>query len=151
MESTSITFVKPGRYVSLPVQNAPDVDMILVLDIKHQVNIWLYKPAAESWQVEFVGVPRRTAGGMAPDVPIGTLQRMDKRQRSLLSRLAQGIVDSPLDIPINPGTPDDHLFFHLVSRWRTLSRRPSKYSSSVAPLGSEAAPSSSSARNCVRF
>ena len=40
---------------------------------------------------------------MAPDVPIGTLQRIDKRQCNLFSRLALGVADGLLHIPIGEG------------------------------------------------
>ncbi len=47
--SISIIFVEPGWDVSLTVQYTPDINMILTLDIKHQVRISLYRPTAESW------------------------------------------------------------------------------------------------------
>ena len=143
-------FVEPGWVVSLAVQYTPDINMILALDIKHQVWISLCRPAAESWQIEFVDVPSRAAAGLAHDVPTGALQRTDKPPRDLFSRPPQVAVDGLLHIPIGQGTPDDRLVFHLFARRRMVSRRPLKCFPSAAPAGSEAAPSSSSSRKCVR-
>jgi hypothetical protein len=54
----SVALAKPGRNVSFAVQNAPDIDVVIPLDIEHQIGITLDRPASKAWQVQLLRIAR---------------------------------------------------------------------------------------------
>jgi|GEM_PF-7102021 hypothetical protein len=51
-------FLQPSRDVTLPVQHAPNVDVIGVLDVEHQMGIPRQRPGSKARQVQLVGEAR---------------------------------------------------------------------------------------------
>ena len=54
--SWPVRLLHPRRDVSLPVQNAPDVDVVGAFDVKDEVGVMRKVPMTQARQVEFVGV-----------------------------------------------------------------------------------------------
>ena len=60
LRSGRIRRLHPRRDIALAVQHAPDVDVIGMLDVEHQVGVARQRPGAKARQVQLVRVARRT-------------------------------------------------------------------------------------------
>lgn len=76
-----------ARFDSLPVlsradlqQHAHDIDVVRALDVEDEMRIPGQRPHTQPRQVEFVRIPWRSRGGIATDVAVGPLQRVDEAQ-----------------------------------------------------------------------
>lgn len=116
----------PGRNVATAMQHPPDVDVIIPLDIEHEMGVTLHLPAAQTRQVEFMGIARGAGCGMTPDVLEGLLECVDKLQRSLFCPFTEVVIDRLMYIPVSAGAQDRALDIHRLPRRLTLLRRPSK-------------------------
>lgn len=68
LQDTSVALAEPGRYVSLGVQNAPDIDMVIPLNVEHEIGKTLDRPATKAWQLQLMGIARRAGGRITSDV-----------------------------------------------------------------------------------
>src|SRR3989304_5824056 len=87
---------------------------------------------------------------MGSDVDKGLFQCFDETQCSLLSVLAQVVLDRLIDIPVGELTRDDGLGFHPRARPRPRLRSASKWAAWAGAAGGGAPPSSSRPRRCSR-
>ena len=71
------------------MQHAPDVDVIFAFNVEHEMGIILHLPAAQSRQVELMGVARRAGDRITFDVPQRLLKRIHESQSRLLCALAR--------------------------------------------------------------
>ncbi|MNP84399.1 hypothetical protein D3C76_1836920 [compost metagenome] len=62
---------------------------------------------------------------MAADLPVGSLQGIDKAECSLLGSFAEVVADGVVDIPIGQRPGDDGLYLHALAL-RTRLRSASK-------------------------
>ena len=77
----SIRFsLKPSRDIALAVQQAPNIDVVLFFDVKNTIWVAGQWPKPKTWQVQFVGVPRRSRGGVTADVGISFFQRINQTE-----------------------------------------------------------------------
>ena len=81
------------------MQNTPDIEMLVLLDVEHEKRKPLDWPRPKPRQSKLVGVPGRARGRIAADVPEGVFERVDERQRYPLRRLVLVVRNSLLDIP----------------------------------------------------
>ena len=121
-----IGYPHPGRNVAAAVQHPPDIDVIIPLDIEHEMGVTLHLPAAQTRQVEFMGIARRAGRGMTLDVQEGLLECVDKLQRSLFRACAEIVIDCLMYVLVSPGAQDGALEIHCLPRRLTRLRRPSK-------------------------
>ena len=89
----------PGRAVALPVQHPPDIDVIVALDVEHQMRVARQRPEPQARKVQLVGVTGRAGGRAASDVDVGLLQCIDDTRRSLRRAFAQVVRDGLINIP----------------------------------------------------
>ena len=112
------------------MQHTPHIDVVWVLDVEHEVRVARQRPSAQARQVDLMGVARRSVGGVATDMPIGPLQRIDKAECHGLACFTQVVGDRLIHIPVGLLTRDDGLDLHALAAGsaalRTRSRRPSK-------------------------
>ncbi len=107
------------------MQNAPDIDVIVALDIAHQMFEALDGPGPDAWQLQFEAVGWRSAGGVVRDMSEGLFDGIDETQGDLFPRLLEMVLDSLQEILVGPGAPDDGLY-DSAARRRIGSRRSSK-------------------------
>ena len=69
------------------MQYAPDIDVVLVLDVENEVRIARQRPGAQAGKIEFMGVARGACGGMASNVGVSLLQRIDETKRDAFAGL----------------------------------------------------------------
>lgn len=128
--SHAVGFTQPRRGVTLAMQHTPDVDVVWMLDIEHEVRKTRQRPYAQSRQVEFMRVTRRGCGQMLTDVAVGLLQRIDEAERDGFTCLTQVIGHRFVHIPLGLLTRDDRLAPHALAAGlaalRTRSRKPLK-------------------------
>jgi hypothetical protein len=60
------------------VEHAPDIDVIVVLNVDHEVWIALQHAAAQPGQGKLTCVARRSGGGMIDDGAVRGVQRLNK-------------------------------------------------------------------------
>ena len=121
---------KPGRDVPPAVQHPPDVDVIRPLDGEDQVRVARQRPTAQRRQVQFVGIPQRTGGGVSGQVGVGVFQCIDEPQGRWSGCLAHVVRDGRLNVVIGLRPGDDGLWLHRGSPaastpW-TRCRKPAK-------------------------
>ena len=85
--SHAVGFQHPRRNIPLAVQYAPDIDVVLVLDVENEVRIARQRPGAQAGKIEFMGVARGACGGMASNVGVSLLQRIDETKRDAFAGL----------------------------------------------------------------
>lgn len=149
--SRSVTrFGHPRRKVTLGMKNAPDVDMIFPLKIENEIRKTRRLAAAQSRQIQLMGVSRRTCRGPCRNQSICSLKRIDEAHGNVRARLFRIMVRSFIDIPPGRCARDHWFASHFAARRRTRSRKLSKYPVSTASIGAEAAPCSKSPRRYWR-
>ena len=102
------------------MQHAPDVDVIVALNMEDEIRITGQRPVAQARQVQLMGVAGCTRGGMASDVNVGLLQRFDEAQRGLLRASLEVVLYGLIGISVGHLTQDDG--FGLQPRARQLTR-----------------------------
>ena len=110
--STILRLMHPGCYVALTMQDAPNVDVVVALDVEDQVRIAFQWPKAQARQIKLVGAPGRARWRVAGDVRIGLLQGVNESERGLSRVLTQVIRDGLIDILVGPLTWNDCLDLH---------------------------------------
>lgn len=120
-----LRFQHPGREVALRVQYPPDVEVVLPLDVGHQIRVALQRPGAKPFQQQLEGIAWRAHGRMLRDPPEGPLQRIDEGQRERLADFRRVAGDGLVDIPLRRFPRNDWLGGHACG-WRTRRRSMSK-------------------------
>lgn len=133
-------FVHPGRDVSLAMQNAPNVDLILALHAEDQMRMALQRPDAKSREVGCVGVARRAGRRMAADVATGLLPGIDEAERGVFRAFGQVTPDRLVHVPIGRLARDDRPGLQPPARRRTRSRKASKQTVPAGAPGAEPPP-----------
>jgi hypothetical protein len=128
--------------------------MVVAFDVENQVREAGQPPSAKAWQVQLVGVARRSGTRMAAQVSKGLLDGIDPCQRGPFSAFAEAVGDGVVDIPQGLLARDDRLDFQarapVFTALRIRLRSPSKYIESTGPAGADAAPTTKSSRSRCR-
>jgi hypothetical protein len=128
--------------------------MVVALDVENQVRKACQPPEAKAWQVQLVGVARRSGTRMAAQVSEGLLNGIDQCQRGSFSAFAKVVGNGVVDVPQRLLARDDRLDFQerapVFTALRIRLRSPSKYIESTGPTGADAAPATKSSRSCCR-
>src|SRR5262249_8965240 len=110
----------PDGDVALRVEHSPDVDVVVALDVEHQIGIPLHPAASQPRERELVRVAGRPSGGMLGDAPEGRLQGFDKTQCHVASGFAHVVVYGRLDVPTGQRARTYWLATQRVLRVRSL-------------------------------
>ena len=86
--SPRIRFLHPRRDVTLAMQYSPDVNVIVSINVEHDVRVPRQRPRAQPWQVQFVSVARRSCSSVAAEMGVRFLQRINEAQGGGVSVLA---------------------------------------------------------------
>ena len=116
----------PGRYVPRSMQDAPDIDFRLPLDVEDQIRKLPYGPEAQAGKIQFMRMAERAACRLFANTVTGVFQRVEEGERHRLSRLGQIMLDRLVNIPPRPLAKDDRLAAHRRPALRIRSRSRSK-------------------------
>ena len=129
------------------MQDPPNFNAIVALDVEHEVWIPRNGLEAEIGQIQLMGIAGRTDCRVRADSCEGLLQLVDEAQRHLLGGLGEIVFDDRVDIAVRQLTRTNGLSGHFRrARWR----RSEKYVLSAGADNCDAAPSSSITRSCCR-
>ncbi len=98
----------------MPVQHAPNIDEVRFFDVKNTMRVAGQGPKPKTRQVQFLGVSRRSRGGVTADVGTGFFQRINQTERGRRRTLVQITGNRLIDIPKGQFARDDRLTFHRV-------------------------------------
>jgi len=93
------------------VEHPPDVDVIVLLDVKNQVGVALKRPHAQPRQIQLVGITWRARFWMPANVVVDLLQRLNEAQCHLITRLLEVVIDRVLSILAREFAGDDRFGF----------------------------------------
>ena len=80
------------------MQHAPDVDVIGMLDVEHEVRVVRQGPGAQTRQVQVMCVASRSRRGMSPDVAVRLLERVDEAERGGFRAFVEVVRDRVVDV-----------------------------------------------------
>ncbi len=95
------------------MEHAPDVDVIIALDVEDKMGIALQHTASQSGDGKLIGVARRSSDGMKGDRAVCGAQGLDEAESDLCPRFVEVVVDSQLNVPARQFPRQDRLFAHL--------------------------------------
>ena len=80
------------------MQDPPDIDVRLSLDVEKEVRKPVHNPRAQAGEVQFKGIAGRAASRVFAYVAKGFFQCVDEPQSDSRRRLAQVVFDGLVDI-----------------------------------------------------
>lgn len=86
-------FLHPCRNVALAMQYAPNIDVVVPLNVEDQMRIFLQRPETQSGKVQFVSISGEASAWMTADMTICLLQRINEAESGFRGIFAQVIVD----------------------------------------------------------
>ena len=101
------------RHVALPMQHAPDIDMVLMLNIEHHVRVSTKRPGPEIGQAQLECVARGSDPGVSLYSSKCPPQLIDESQRCHFRAFAKVKIDGLVDIPVSAGPQPERLRLHL--------------------------------------
>lgn len=78
MQLVCRTFGKPSWNVPHSVQNPPYVNVVVPLDVEHQMGIVVQRPVEKPRYVEFMRVAGQAGSGVPSDMGISRFQGVDE-------------------------------------------------------------------------
>lgn len=96
------------------VEHAPDVDVIIALDVEDKVRITLQHAAAQPREGKLMRVARRSGGGMIGNHAVRDPQRFNETQGDVGPGFAKVVVNGRFDVPTRQLPRQDRLFAHLL-------------------------------------
>ena len=107
------------------MKHAPNVDLIVPLDMEDQVGEPAQRRASKFRQIQFVRISRRSARGITCDMPVGALKGIDEIKRALFAEHCPAIVEGALHIGVCRGAKNDRFIRHIGCD-RARTRKASK-------------------------
>lgn len=83
------------------MQHAPDIDAVVALEVENQAGEPRQGPKPQTRQVQFVGVSRRTRGGLSTDTGAGLTKGRDEVEVRLESTFARVMIDGFVNVPVS--------------------------------------------------
>ena len=108
------------------MQYAPDVDLIVTLDIKEDVGKSLHGPRAQLWQSQLDAVAWRATGWMSGDVRKRGLHGINKRERQGITTFSEVVVDGSVNVLRSDAAQYDCFALHFLRRLPMQRRNPLK-------------------------
>lgn len=140
-------FVHPRRDVTLLVKHAPDVNVLVALDVEDKVRVAPKWPESQVCKPELVCVARRPGRWLTCDVGVGLLELVDEPHGNLRRGFDEAVVDCFLYVPVRKFPRNDALQdLHVGRRLLILARSPAKYAVSAVAAALDLAPASSNPR-----
>jgi len=96
------------------MEYAPDIDVIITLNVKDEVGIAPQEAAAQPWKAKRIGVPRRSGGRMVGDGSVRGLQRIDEADGNVGPGFASVVVNCRFDVSSCRFAWPDGLPTHLL-------------------------------------
>ncbi len=129
------------------MKHAPDVDVLVALDVEDEVRIAPQRPKAQIGKPELMRIARRPRRWLTCDVGVGFFERVNKPNGNPCRGFDQVTVDRFVYVPVRKFPRNDAFqALHLGCRFLIVSRSPAKYAVSAGAAGSEPAPASSNPR-----
>ena len=95
------------------MEDTPDVNVIITLNIKYEVGITSHDVTAQPWKAEYIGVTGRSGGGMVCNGAVRGLQCIDEPDGNVGCSFANVVVNCRFDIPSCCFAWSDGLLAHL--------------------------------------
>src|SRR5690606_3153415 len=141
---------QPSRDVAPGMQDAPDVDVILVRDVEDEKGIAPQSPYPKSGQVQFVGIAQRTQARVSSDLPETGFECIDESQGRRFASLGTIEVDRFVRVPLSPSPRADRLRRHAAPLRLARVRNASNPVSSAGAVWGDVAPAKSGRRQACR-
>lgn len=84
--SRALGLAHPRGEVTLGVEHAPDLEVLLTLDVEHEVRNPHQRPRAQTRQLELMDVPGRPGRRMTADLGVPLLQCVDEARAACSAR-----------------------------------------------------------------
>ena len=110
---SSLQAAQPGRDVSMGVQYAPDIDVIVLLDVEDEIRVALQHPATQPRKRKLMSRSRRSGGGMIRDHAVRGAQRFHEGQGDFGAGFPNVVVNGRFGVPTCQFTRSERLFAHL--------------------------------------
>ena len=114
--------LEPRRNVPRRMQDPPDVDVRISLNVENQIRKPPRDRRAQTGKIQLTLITGRTACGVLGHTAEGFFQRVDEGQGNRRSRLGERVLDGLVDIAPSPLAKDDRFPGHPWLAWRTRSR-----------------------------
>ena len=96
------------------VQYAPDIDVIILLNIEDEIGVALQHAATQPRKHKFMGRSRRFGGGMIRDHAVRDAQRFHEGQGDFGAGFPNVVVNGRFGVPMRQFARSDRLFAHLL-------------------------------------
>lgn len=104
---------KPCRYIAPAVQDAPNINVLGLLDVENQIRMPLELNASQIGNAKFVCVAGRTRRRMIRDQGIGVSEIIDKAESNLRVGLAKAMIDSFINVLVRSFSRNNRLCRHF--------------------------------------
>jgi hypothetical protein len=91
------------------VQNPPNINAIITLQVEHQKRVSRQRPGTKTGQAQLMSVAGGAGGGMMAEVLVGLFQGINKAQCSPNCALCQIEIKGSISVPAGLLTRDDGL------------------------------------------
>ena len=95
------------------MQEAPDIDVIISLDVEGQIGKAPHRPATDPRQLEFESITRRSTFRVTCYVPESLFDGIDEAQCNQFTRFLEIMIDAFQDVPLGPASQDDRPGTHF--------------------------------------
>lgn len=107
----------------VPMQQAPDIDVVGPLDIEDQVGMPPEAQVPQIGDLQLEGMARRAGTGMLHHQTVGLLEFIDQAMGHVRAGLPQIVIDDVPDILTRPFARDNRLRAHLEEKRSICARR----------------------------
>ena len=97
----------------LTMQDPPDFNVIVALDVEHEVRIPGCCLEAQDGQIQLMCIAGRTDAGVGADSCEGLLQFVDEAKRHLLGGLVEIVLDGRVGVAVRQLTQTNGLSSHF--------------------------------------
>lgn len=94
------------------MQDTPNIDMVVTLQIENNVRIIWNQPESQVRQAQLVCIAWRTRRRIATDMAVSPLQCIDEAQCCIDRTLLKAIRNRFIHIPISLSARDNRLYLH---------------------------------------
>lgn len=112
------------------------IDAGMSRHVEHEIRIFRQRSVSKPWQVQFLGMARRTGGWVTTDPGVRLFECVDEAQRGLYRSFVEIVRDRAFHVGIGPLARPDGLCVHLrVVVFAALRVRPRNRANHAASAG----------------